>query len=119
MIGMSATTGAALSGSGHLAQSIDDILSTPIGSRVMRRDYGSALFELLGAPMNGVGKLRLFAAIAVALARWEPRLRLTRIAVAAPTVDGRFAIQLDGTRTDDAAPTALATLTIPLRPATA
>lgn len=38
--GMSRHTGAALDGADHLAQSVADILGTPIGSRVMRRDYG-------------------------------------------------------------------------------
>jgi hypothetical protein len=37
----------ALEGIDHLKQSIIDILTTPIGSRVMRRDYGSRLFELV------------------------------------------------------------------------
>ena len=48
MTGMDRETGKSLSGIEHLRQSIRDILTTPIGSRVMRRDYGSRLFELLG-----------------------------------------------------------------------
>ena len=34
---MNRTTGTAISGLEHLRQSVGDILSTPIGSRVMRR----------------------------------------------------------------------------------
>ena len=45
--GMDASTGQPLTGSAHLVQSIRDILTTPIGSRVMRRDYGSRLPALL------------------------------------------------------------------------
>jgi phage baseplate assembly protein W len=41
MQGMNRNTGRKLSGVDHLRQSIVDILTTPIGSRVMRRDYGS------------------------------------------------------------------------------
>ena len=119
MIGMDATTGKPLSGDAHLAQSIDDILSTPIGTRVMRRDYGSALFELLDGPMNPLARLRLFAATAVALARWEPRLKLTRVGVADPAPAGRFALTIEGQRTDAPGPNSLTRLTIPLRPATA
>jgi len=119
MIGMDASTGKPLSGDAHLAQSIGDILSTPIGTRVMRRDYGSALFELLDAPMNALTRLRLFAATAVALARWEPRLKLTRVSVADPAVPGRFALTIEGQRTDDPSPNSLTRLTIPLRPVTA
>lgn len=123
MNGMDARTGAPISGDAHLAQSIADILCTPIGSRVMRRDYGSLLFELLDGPMNALGRLRLFAATAQALRRWEPRLRLTRVALIGGDADtlagGRFALQIEGERTDDPAPTALTLLTVPLYPATA
>jgi hypothetical protein len=54
MIGMDAVTGKPMYDTAHLSQSIGDILSTPIGSRVMRRDYGSALFELVDAPGNAL-----------------------------------------------------------------
>ena len=53
MIGMSRETGTALDGNAHLAQSIGDILSTPLGARVMRRDYGSDLPDLIDRPLNG------------------------------------------------------------------
>ena len=79
MIGMDRATGQQVSGVDHLAQSIADILSTPIGTRLMRRDYGSALFELVDQPLNALTRLRVFAATAVALARWEPRVRVDRI----------------------------------------
>ncbi|MBX9858997.1 MAG: GPW/gp25 family protein [Sphingomonas sp.] len=118
MIGVDATTGRQLAGDAHLAQSIGDILSTPIGSRVIRRDYGSTLFELIDQPMNALGRLRLFAATAEALRRWEPRFRLTRVGIAqAPgelAAGGAFTLQLEGQRTDDPDPNALTKLTIPL-----
>ncbi|MGM0825697.1 MAG: GPW/gp25 family protein [Pseudomonadota bacterium] len=78
MNGINAQTGRSLSGINHLRQSIRDILTTPIGSRVMRRDYGSRLFELVDAPMNSATIIDLYAATAEALAQWEPRFRLTR-----------------------------------------
>ena len=99
MTGMDAATGAPLTGDAHLAQSIGDILTTPIGSRVMRRDYGSALFELLDAPVNALTRLRLFAATAVALARWEPRLRLTRVGLDA-RAGARVVLAIEGERLD-------------------
>ena len=37
-LGMNASTGAALDGLDHLRQSIRNILSTPVGSCVMRQD---------------------------------------------------------------------------------
>lgn len=79
MKGIDKTTGKRLSGIEHLRQSIGDILSTPLGSRVMRRDYGSRLYELVDKPMNPQTLLEIYAAAAEALDRWEPRLRAVRI----------------------------------------
>ena len=79
MNGINATTGERLSGIDHLRQSIRDILTTPIGSRVMRRDYGSRLYELVDAPMNGTTLLDLYAATAEALATWEPRIAVQQV----------------------------------------
>ena len=78
---MNRTTGAAISGLEHLRQSVRDILSTPIGSRVMRREYGSLVPELIDHPDNNASQVRLFSAVASALLRWEPRFRLTRVGV--------------------------------------
>ena len=36
----------------HIDQSIGDILSTPIGTRVMRPDYGSRIPRLVDRPIN-------------------------------------------------------------------
>lgn len=66
----------------HLRQSIVDILTTPKGSRVMRREYGSDLFRLIDAPMNRATLMDIYAAVAVALKRWEPRFRLESCKVA-------------------------------------
>lgn len=79
MIGMSAQTGRAISGVDHLYQSVADILTTPLGTRVMRRDYGSLIPELIDQPLNGATVVRLYAATADALARHEPRIRLTSV----------------------------------------
>ena len=78
---MNRTTGAAISGLEHLRQSVGDILSTPIGSRVMRREYGSLVPQLIDHPDNNASQVRLFSAVASALLRWEPRFRLTRVGV--------------------------------------
>ena len=84
MDGINASTGKRLGGLDHLRQSIRDILTTPIGTRVMRRDYGSRIFSLVDAPMNRTTLLELYAATAEALEKWEPRLKLESVkAVAA------------------------------------
>lgn len=95
MDGINATTGKRLGGLQHLRQSISDILRTPIGSRVMRREYGSRLFRLIDAPMNRATLLDLYAATGEALDRWEPRFRLESVqAVAA--APGRIELDLTG-----------------------
>ncbi|WP_375651188.1 GPW/gp25 family protein [Bartonella sp. OT172YNZD] len=77
--GMDRTTGKPLTGIDHLRQSILDILSTRIGSRVMRRDYGSRVAELIDAPINNSFSVALYAAVAEALDKWEPRFKLKKI----------------------------------------
>ncbi len=114
MRGVSSTTGAAIDGVQHLAQSIGCILTTPVGSRVMRRDFGSLLPQLIDQPYNAATRIRLFAATASALMRWEPRLRLTRVAIEQAGAAGAVIVTIEGVRTDT--PTAQnATLTVPLQ----
>ena len=62
LAGMARATGKAMAGVDHIAQSIGDILTTPLGSRVMRRDYGSLLPQLIDAPLNRATALLLIAA---------------------------------------------------------
>jgi len=114
MKGMNRTVGKAIDGTAHLIQSIGDILSTPIGSRVMRRDYGSLLPELVDAAANPSGRLAVFAATAIALKRWEPRLKLTKVGLELGDTPGQFTLQLEGIRTDLPPAGAAASLTVPL-----
>lgn len=114
MIGISNTTGKALSGDAHLAQSIADILTTPLGSRVMRRDYGSLLFELIDRPINGAIRMLMHAATAIALRRWEPRLQLTRVVLIGEPQTGQLTIRIEGRRVDLPEANRLQTLTIPI-----
>lgn len=95
MLGMNATTGQPLDGVDHLRQSIGDILRTPIGSRVLRREYGSRLPELLDRPMTPELVVDVYAETAVALDRWEPRFRLRRITLATSR-DGSAVLDLYG-----------------------
>ena len=88
MIGLDASTGKQLSGMAHLRQSVRDILTTPIGTRVMRRDYGSRLYRLVDAPMNGATRLDMMAATYEALDTWEPRLTVDQVSVEMPEPGG-------------------------------
>ena len=78
---MCADSGKELSGFDHLKQSILDILLTPLGSRVMRREYGSRLFELIDQPLNNSTILSIYGEVARVLAKWEPRFKLKRVFV--------------------------------------
>lgn len=95
MNGISNLDGRRLSGIEHLRQSVRDILTTPLGSRVMRRDYGSRLFALIDAPMNRATLMQIYAATIEALARWEPRLRVERV-TASSAAPGRVLLDIRG-----------------------
>ena len=81
MSGINHLDGFSISGLEHLYQSIRDILTTPVGSRVERRDYGSDLFELIDEPANNQTIIDIIAATAQALAKWEPRFKVTKVEV--------------------------------------
>lgn len=115
MIGMDRYTGKPLSGRAHLAQSIGDILSTLPGLRTMLRDYGSALLELVDQPGNGRGIQRIYAAVAIALARWEPRISLTRVGLSMDA-EGKAVIDLEGRSLEDPQPNSFVRLSVPLYP---
>ena len=106
MQGVDAQTGGPMAGAAHLRQSIRDILTTPIGSRVMRRTYGSRLFELVDAPLNGEVIARIVAAAAEAIDTWEPRYRVRRIQVAAAG-EAHVSLDLDGEYLPEGVPLSL------------
>lgn len=96
MAGMSRITGSTLGGFDHLKQSITDILTTPVGSRVHRREYGSRLPELVDRPINNSLISDLVAATAEALERWEPRLRLEQVKINSVSAEGKIELSLVG-----------------------
>lgn len=105
MNGMNAQTGRAISGLEHLYQSIAKILTTPLGSRVERRDFGSELPDLVDAPGNDATKVRLYSATATALMRQEPRVKLTRVRLADENTDPTAPIlDIEGTTTETGEP---------------
>lgn len=95
IVGMNAETGKPLDGMDHLIQSIRDILTTPIGTRVMLREYGSSLPDLIDRPMNRFLRIEIYVAVIDALERWEPRFRITRVQVA-EAIAGAMTLDLAG-----------------------
>lgn len=99
-IGMNRDTGQAITETDHLCQSVRDILLTPQGSRLARREYGSLLSALIDQPQNPVLRLQIMSAVYVALQRWEPRLKLDTITINSSSMDGSMVIELAGQRND-------------------
>lgn len=95
-VGIDRRTGRVLKGWAHVVQSIEDILTTPVLTRVMRRTYGSDVPKLIDAPMNEASLLAVYVAIAEALDAWEPRYELKRVAFTRAGADGRAEIALVG-----------------------
>lgn len=95
LVGVDRNAGTALSGYSHLLQSIADILTTPVGSRVMRPEYGSHLRRMVDLPVNAGWKSAVQAEVARALGRWEPRLKLRRITVVS-VIDGQVNLTIAG-----------------------
>ena len=93
---MDSTTGRHIAGVEHLKQSIADIITTPLGSRLQRRTYGSLLPGLIDQPDNARTRLRCYAAIASAIMNWEPRLRVTRVGMQSGAAPGQATVTLEG-----------------------
>jgi phage baseplate assembly protein W len=81
----------------HVRQSIGVILTTAIGTRAMRRDFGSEVPDLIGRPMTTLTILQLYAASYLALLRWEPRFALNGIQIVEASASGRIGLRLSGT----------------------
>lgn len=73
-LGMNASNGNAITDLDHISQSVSDILNTPVGSRVMRREYGSLISTVIDTPMNDALHLQMMSIVYSAVMRWEPRV---------------------------------------------
>lgn len=104
-IGMSRNDGQALADTDHLRQSVRDILLTPQGSRIARREYGSLLSALIDQPQNPALRLQIMSAVYVALNRWELRLTLDSITING-NFDGSMVVELTG-HSNNGAPVSL------------
>ena len=101
MQGMNRETGKIISGLEHLRQSIEMILQTPLGSRVMRPEFGSLLYLYVAAPMTPQTDLKIYAATIDALTKNEPRLLTKRVEVETRTRTGIYTLRLTGTYRDE------------------
>ena len=95
--GIDRDTGAVLTDWAQVEQSIRVILTTRIGSRIMRRDFGSILPDLIDRKMTPATVLAVYAACAIAIHAWEPRYRVTSARLVDATATGVAAVELSGT----------------------
>ena len=65
----------------HINQSLEDIATTPIGSRLMRRDYGTLLANLIDQPISEVLYLKIYSTLYTAYVRWEDRVDISQMNV--------------------------------------
>lgn len=92
---MNAETGTALPDElAHIRQAIYTILMTPIGTRVMRRAFGSYIPDLIDQPLNGATILRLYASAVMAILRWEPRVTVHRISAIMTSEQGGLVLDI-------------------------
>lgn len=114
-IGLNALTGQQISDLDHIRQSIGKVLGTPIGSRVMRRDFGSLIPDLIDQPLNGKTRMQLMAASAMAISAWEPRIALSSITLQAGSEASSLVADLEFARRDGPSAGAPEKLQVPLR----
>ena len=90
MSGIDRHTGMIIDNFASAVQGIEVILSTRIGSRVLRREFGGGITELLGRLLTA-NLLAVFQQlIATAIDLWEPRFHVRRISATGSVDDIRL-----------------------------
>ena len=79
----------------HIKQSLADLISTPIGSRIMRRDYGTQLANLIDQPTSESLYLKCYSTIYIAVLRWEPRIEISKIFISSQE-QGKQVLDIEG-----------------------
>ncbi|MCC0095068.1 GPW/gp25 family protein [Streptomyces flavotricini] len=70
-----------VAGAAAIRQSVETVLDTEPGERVMRPTFGCGLRRHLMAPNTPATRTAIAAEIGEALSTWEPRIRVTEVAV--------------------------------------
>lgn len=82
-------------GPGDLDRSINVVISTAPGERVMRPEFGCRIWELLFEPVNHNTIGLMAQAVREAIAQWEPRVTVTDVVVRPDPADhGRVDIDV-------------------------
>ena len=85
-------------------QSIETILDTEPGERIMLPDFGCGLRRYLMEPNTLTTRTAMEADITAALEQWEPRIRLTNVAVTPGEEPSLVWIEIAYVRTADRKP---------------
>jgi phage baseplate assembly protein W len=94
MTGIQRESGETIDELPHIRQSIQDILRTLPGERVMRREYGSWIRALVDAPMDPVTIMDIYQSVVGAINRWEPRVVVESVGVDTATDAGRLTFNI-------------------------
>lgn len=70
------------------------ILGTALGERVMRPEFGCAIWDLLFEPINSTTLGRMKGAVEDALAMWEPRIEVEEV-LPVPDGEGSAEVKID------------------------
>ena len=81
MAGINANDGTVLNPVDHVFQSIEKILTTPIGTRVKREWFGNPALRLIGERMTPQTILRWYVIVWALIELFEPRFRVRRFVV--------------------------------------
>jgi len=82
-------------GADDLSSSMRLVLATAPGERVMRPDFGCAIWDLLFEPINANTMGLMAVAVRDALGRWEPRIDVLDVTIVPDaTTDGRVHIEV-------------------------
>ena len=92
---MSRHNGSMLSEAEHIQQSLEDISTTPIGTRIMRREYGTQLADLIDQPISEALYLKIYSTLYLAYLRWEDRIEISQMQVA-ELKHGRLILDITG-----------------------
>ena len=84
-----------VSGFEELDAAIRMIVSTRPGERVMRPDFGCAVWDHLFAPLDPRTLGQIERAVREAIGRWEPRIVLDRVGTVPDQATGTVLIEVD------------------------
>jgi|SRR5688572_31801147 uncharacterized protein len=75
-------------GERDIEQAIRMILSTPVGQRIMRPEFGCRIHELMFEPNDGSSAGLAAHYVERALGMWEPRIEVLEVSIAIDPDDG-------------------------------